>query len=97
LHPEPSDLLITYQLKGDIFYAQGQLDKALESFQKSLDLNPSVAYAIHPYCQKALILSQLGRFQEALDTCEYASMLYPHRAEFYNLKLRIQASLNLGG
>jgi tetratricopeptide (TPR) repeat protein len=86
--------VIVYQLKGDIFYAQGQLEEALESFQNSLNLNPDASYAIHPYYQKGLILAKLGRYQEALDTCEFALRLYPKQGEIYELRLEILASFN---
>ncbi|WP_051470202.1 tetratricopeptide repeat protein [Fischerella sp. PCC 9605] len=94
LNPDLSDLVIVYQLKGDIFYAQGQLEEALESFQNSLNLNPDASYAIHPYYQKGLILAKLGRYQEALDTCEFALRLYPNQGEIYELRLEILASFN---
>lgn len=94
LNPSVSNLVILYQLKGDIFYAQKQLEKSLESFQDSLDLNPDASYALHPHRQKVLILEELGRYQEALDACEFALKQYPNEAELHELKLKILASFN---
>ena len=61
----PATRLLFYQLRGDVLREQGQLEAALESFQRSLDLHPEPRYAVHPHRQKALLLNKLGRRQEA--------------------------------
>jgi tetratricopeptide (TPR) repeat protein len=91
--PQSDSLLIAYQLKGDILYEQGKLEKALEAFNNSLELNPNDYYAFHPLYRKSLILATLGKHQEALDACECILRLNPNAVEVYELKLSVLESL----
>jgi tetratricopeptide (TPR) repeat protein len=55
---------LDYNLMGIAYYNLGMLEKALESYNRSLELDPS---GIYPICNKAHILYDTGKYQEALE------------------------------
>lgn len=85
--------ILVRQLKGDIFFAQGKLEEALNFFNQALDIHPSnhhhFSYHHHSAVQKARILANLGREKEALDACDLGIKFDPLQQNIVN-QLRSQ-------
>jgi len=63
-----------------IYLRQGQHDKAVEEGRKAIALGPNDAAAHQHFCQT---LSNSGFFEEAVQMCEKAMRLHPHRPMYY--------------
>jgi len=80
-----------YTVKGDIYYATGELDKSIEEYTKSLETAQDPLFA----WQKAVTHSNLGRaYADAGDT-EQALQHYAKAAETYNARYRTEYALAL--
>ena len=64
--------MLLHQLRGDSLSLLGRPAEAVESYQRSLELRPELAYALHPLTRKAALLHSLGRRNEALAACNAA-------------------------
>jgi adenylate cyclase len=63
-----------------IYLRRGQHDKAVEEGRKAIALGPNDAAAHHHFCQT---LSSSGFFEEAVQMCEKAMRLHPHRPMYF--------------
>lgn len=80
-----------FQMLGTIYYDQGKFNKAIRSFRRALDLDPSFTDAS---IGLSIILNDLGRYEEGRKVFEEAQvMLSKHTAEndpYINEKLAIK-------
>lgn len=63
-------------IKGRMLRSKEQLEKALEEFQKAIDINPEW---VEPREFKAQCLMELQRYTDAVNECDEALKLQPHK------------------
>jgi len=76
--------------RGYAYLLNGDFDKALLDFAKSIDLYPGSPW---PYRDRALTLSRMGKNQEGLRDVNEALRLDPYFAEAYAVRADIQRAL----
>jgi tetratricopeptide (TPR) repeat protein len=70
-----------YNNRGWAYYKQGQLDKALEDYNKAIAINPSLFQA---YSNRGVILTEKSQFDKALEDYKKAIALNPSHSGTYN-------------
>ncbi len=88
--PEPESLYLALLGKGLIHWELGEELIALENINLSIDANPNFATAFH---NKAWLLMDLERYEEALNAIEKAIAIEKQNANYYAIKGQILASL----
>lgn len=72
-----------FAIKGDLYYLDGQADKSLEAYQKSLSLNKDV---FQVWQQVMILYNQKKDYENLLKTCNEAMELFPNQAFIYLFK-----------
>jgi len=72
---------LAYNNRGQAFLERGELDKAMEDFDKVITLNPSYDTA---YNNRGIVFSKKGRFDKAMEDLDKAIALNPSYDEAYN-------------
>jgi tetratricopeptide (TPR) repeat protein len=81
-----------YNNRGTIYLAQGQLEKALEDFDKAIQLD---SHFPDPYSNRGSVQHKLGRDEAALADLDAALRLNPNFADAYQNRGVIKNSLKL--
>lgn len=81
---------LVYFNSGIKFSMHGNLEQALENFDKSLEISPEFADALE---QKGIILSKFGKNEEALEYLEKALIINPNLAFANDFKKSIYKKL----
>jgi Flp pilus assembly protein TadD len=71
---EPDKVSIAYTNLGSAYQKKGQLDKAIENYDKAISLNPNDYLA---YNNRGAILGKVGQFDEAIDSYNKAILSNP--------------------
>jgi tetratricopeptide (TPR) repeat protein len=79
-----------FACRGYAYLLNGNLDKALPDFAKSIELDPKFPW---PYRDRALTLSRAGKNDDALKDVNEALRLDPYFAEAYAARADIQRAL----
>lgn len=74
---------ISWNLEGSEYSKQGNMEKAMECFDKAIEINPSFEL---PWANKAGILFKLKKYDEALNCVNKALKLHPNWTEALKLK-----------
>ena len=74
---------ISWNLEGVEYSEQGNVEKAIECFDKAIEINPSFEL---PWVNKAKILFKLRKYDEALNCVNKALELHPNWVEALKLK-----------
>ena len=72
---------MSWKLIREIFRKKEELDKAIEDFNKAIELNPELADA---YTNRGLTYKNKVEFDKAVEDCNKAIGLDPRFAEAYN-------------
>lgn len=80
VHPEEAK---SYAIRGDLYYLDGQNDKALESYEKALSLNKDI---FQVWQQVMLIYNLKKDWEKVLKTTSEAMELFPNQAAIYLFK-----------
>ncbi len=80
VHPEEAK---SYAIRGDLYYLDGQNDKALESYEKALTLNKDI---FQVWQQVMLIYNLKKDWEKVLKTTNEAMELFPNQAAIYLFK-----------
>lgn len=80
VHPEEAK---SYAIRGDLYYLDGQNDKALESYEKALGLNKDI---FQVWQQVMLIYNLKKDWEKVLKTSNEAMELFPNQAAIYLFK-----------
>lgn len=67
--------------KGYAFFNEKKYDKALEAYNKAIELNPKYAVA---YSNRGIVYDELGKYQEAITDLDKAIELNPNLAQAFN-------------
>ena len=82
---------LSWKIITDIHLQKGEIDDALKSNQKAIDINPNDPEAHNIRC---VILKKLNKFNDALKSIEKAVELNPNHPEFYFNMTVILRNLN---
>ena len=80
VHPSEAK---AFAIKGDLYYMDGQNDKALDAYRHSLQLSQSV---IQVWQQVMLLYNIKHEWDSLLNTCNQAMELFPNQAYVYLFK-----------
>jgi tetratricopeptide (TPR) repeat protein len=80
LQEDPNNILALYHL-GDLYFRDGEYEKAVENFQRVVAADPSRGYV---FFQMGTALSRIGRLEEALDAFKKAIPQLKHPEVAYN-------------
>ncbi|MDP8202236.1 MAG: tetratricopeptide repeat protein [Candidatus Tenebribacter burtonii] len=75
------DPSVNYFKKGNEYAEDGKYDKALEFYQKALDINPSLASV---YYKMGIVYNDMKKYNEALECYEKTIEINPDHAYAYN-------------
>jgi tetratricopeptide (TPR) repeat protein len=82
IEQEPRNIPLAYTNLGSVYQKKGQLDKAMESFDKAIALDPLDYMA---YINRGVIFDKVGQFSMALESFNKAVVLSPSEfAAYYN-------------
>ena len=84
------DLIDQLSAEGDKYYDNEEYDKALESYNKILDIDPNNAEA---YYNKGRAYNLLGQFDEAIQEYNKAIILDPPNSDNYNARGNVYYNL----
>jgi len=80
LDPEPDNAAGAYFGRGVVYNMKGQLDRAIEDFNKAIELYPDYA---HVYVSRGYVYSRKGQYDKAIMNFNKAIELYPDYANTY--------------
>jgi tetratricopeptide (TPR) repeat protein len=70
-----------YNLRGFIYFNQGQNQQAIDNFSKAIQLNPTNA---ENFNSRGSVYNKIGQYQEAIQDFNNAILLDSNAAQFYN-------------
>ena len=82
---------MVYKYKGDVAWCMSKLDLALECYSKSIEINQECSSA---YLNKAILLSELDRYSEAISCHDVLLSLNPNNSLSMTKKKEVYYSLN---
>ena len=74
-------IAFAYNSRGAAYYTNGQLDKALSDFNRSIQINPDAD--AKPYLNRALVYERRAKFQEAVSDYTEVLRINPGYADAY--------------
>jgi tetratricopeptide (TPR) repeat protein len=76
-----SDVPFAYYGRGVVLFEMGRTDKALEDYDKAIELDSSYAKA---YASRGLVFEKMGRFDKAIADYDKVIALNPSESQSYN-------------